>query len=952
MREKMEKKDFEYEIALSFAGEQRDYVEKISRELTRLNVKHFYDYNEQVNLWGKNLTQYLDSVYFEKALYFVPFISKEYVKKVWTRLEISSALDRNMNESLPDFQQYILPVRFDDTRVPGIVGSIAYIDATKSTPKELARMLYEKIHENNKIAGTDSEKDNTQFLSTNYNNKINADKLKAMKSIYSLQHQSHAMVVYGEKGLGKRSCIQCFIQNKKNVMKISPDTENQFQLKPIIHALKIDTTSVSTNSDLCFEEQIKKEFLSICKKKPAIIYVEKFQDFDSQTAVFLLETTEVLLSRFPAYQTFVIFELDIEENTDSLISFYKLSPSHTDFMYFNRLDTEALKYYFFEVLGNINISDENLTYILDSSFGNIMYLNIAINYLKGENYIRFENGKYVCDNLPSGILTDVLKEFILQRYDRLDQTLKEVLSKSSIIGNVFNAELLSKPFQVINADAILQKIEKISQLIVHPDGLSYSFENNDVYNLIKNSISPELQKEWHKILADYYKKLLKKEQRRKGLKSIDREISALYPIAKHLKYAQNYDVAIIYYLELVSKYERISDYSHELTAIRDIKYMLEYVNWDSLHLDSLEYDVFKAEADCYRNIGEFSKACQVYDECLSYFDIDEFSIPIVELLYPKAYCLYMNGKLDEALKILYHTKEYFEKNNISNLLYMKILSLLASVCDATGDEESQKKYYTRTLEFYKEGQYEQEYYVLLRMASMVWGEEIGINMEKTAEVFFRERNSTRYLAEVLHNIATDHLYMDELEKVSKPINESIGLFDSFGSIAVHYPLNTKGILKMVLDSDYEAAIRIFEQALQYKMEPYSEIVIRTNILNCMNVLGKFEDALKQLEQIDTLIRIQESQHIPVYTIYQNLNWAFYYFHTKDFEKCLQKLDACSKLDYMEPRFKYVYKSLKYKTKKIIGLKTRNTAGTAPKKVYSRSVENGFYFTTLRFYESI
>lgn len=481
----MEKKDFEYEIALSFAGEQRDYVEKISRELTRLNVKHFYDYNEQVNLWGKNLTQYLDSVYFEKALYFVPFISKEYVKKVWTRLEISSALDRNMNESRPDFQQYILPVRFDDTRVPGIVGSIAYIDATKSTPKELARMLYEKIHENNKIAGTDSEKDNTQFLSTNYNNKINADKLKAMKSIYSLQHQSHAMVVYGEKGLGKRSCIQCFIQNKKNVMKISPDTENQFQLKPIIHALKIDTTSVSTNSDLCFEEQIKKEFLSICKKKPAIIYVEKFQDFDSQTAVFLLETTEVLLSRFPAYQTFVIFELDIEENTDSLISFYKLSPSHTDFMYFNRLDTEALKYYFFEVLGNINISDENLTYILDSSFGNIMYLNIAINYLKGENYIRFENGKYVCDNLPSGILTDVLKEFILQRYDRLDQTLKEVLSKSSIIGNVFNAELLSKPFQVINADAILQKIEKISQLIVHPDGLSYSFENNDVYNLIK-----------------------------------------------------------------------------------------------------------------------------------------------------------------------------------------------------------------------------------------------------------------------------------------------------------------------------------------------------------------------------------------------------------------------------------------------------------------------------------
>ena len=53
----MKKQDFEYEVALSFAGEQRDYVEKVSKELTRLNVGHFYDYNEQVNLWGKNLTQ-------------------------------------------------------------------------------------------------------------------------------------------------------------------------------------------------------------------------------------------------------------------------------------------------------------------------------------------------------------------------------------------------------------------------------------------------------------------------------------------------------------------------------------------------------------------------------------------------------------------------------------------------------------------------------------------------------------------------------------------------------------------------------------------------------------------------------------------------------------------------------------------------------------------------------
>ena len=74
----------------------------------------------------------------------------------------------------------------------------------------------------------------------------------------------------------------------------------------------------------------------------------------------------------------MIFELDIEENTNVLVPFYKLPPNHTDFICFDKLSVDDLKTYFFNVLGDITISNENLAYILNSSFGNIMYLNIAI----------------------------------------------------------------------------------------------------------------------------------------------------------------------------------------------------------------------------------------------------------------------------------------------------------------------------------------------------------------------------------------------------------------------------------------------------------------------------------------------------------------------------------------------------------------------------------------------
>ena len=49
---------------------------------------------------------------------------------------------------------------------------------------------------------------------------IHDDELEIMENIYSSNKRSHALIVYGEKGLGKRSCIQYFLQKKNNIIKI------------------------------------------------------------------------------------------------------------------------------------------------------------------------------------------------------------------------------------------------------------------------------------------------------------------------------------------------------------------------------------------------------------------------------------------------------------------------------------------------------------------------------------------------------------------------------------------------------------------------------------------------------------------------------------------------------------------------------------------------------------
>jgi hypothetical protein len=130
-----------YEVVLSFAGEDREYVEKVAEYLKNNNVKVFYDKYEEVTLWGKDLTEHLDKVYRGSARYCVMFVSKNYANKVWTSHERRSALAKAIEEK----EEYILPARFDDTEIPGLRHTISYVDLSKKTPDKLGKMILQKL---------------------------------------------------------------------------------------------------------------------------------------------------------------------------------------------------------------------------------------------------------------------------------------------------------------------------------------------------------------------------------------------------------------------------------------------------------------------------------------------------------------------------------------------------------------------------------------------------------------------------------------------------------------------------------------------------------------------------------------------------------------------------------------------------------------------------------------
>jgi AbiJ N-terminal domain 3/TIR domain len=130
-----------YEVVLSFAGEDRDYVFAVAEILRENEIQLFYDNYEEVYLWGKNLVEHLHKVYSSSARYCVMFISKHYAEKVWPTHERRSAFEKAISAK----EEYILPARFDDTEIPGLSTHVSYIDLRKKTPQQFAEIIIQKL---------------------------------------------------------------------------------------------------------------------------------------------------------------------------------------------------------------------------------------------------------------------------------------------------------------------------------------------------------------------------------------------------------------------------------------------------------------------------------------------------------------------------------------------------------------------------------------------------------------------------------------------------------------------------------------------------------------------------------------------------------------------------------------------------------------------------------------
>jgi len=134
---------FDYDVALSFAGEDRHYAKELCKILKNYGKKVFYDKSEKHKLWGEDLYTFLYDLYRLRAKYCVIFISEHYARKTWTNHERKAAQERAFKEN----KTYILPIKLDNTEIPGISTTTGYLNWFDEGPKSIASILLRKLNE-------------------------------------------------------------------------------------------------------------------------------------------------------------------------------------------------------------------------------------------------------------------------------------------------------------------------------------------------------------------------------------------------------------------------------------------------------------------------------------------------------------------------------------------------------------------------------------------------------------------------------------------------------------------------------------------------------------------------------------------------------------------------------------------------------------------------------------
>ncbi|MBV9926428.1 MAG: tetratricopeptide repeat protein [Acidobacteria bacterium] len=139
----MEPTDRRFRIALSFAGEKRDFVEQVATILAERFGEEaiLYDKFYVAEFARARLGRYLPKLYHEQSDLVVVVLCLDYPRKEWCGLEWDAIFDLLKRRR----EGEVLLSRFEQAGVEGLYSDAGFVELDDKTPEDFARLILERL---------------------------------------------------------------------------------------------------------------------------------------------------------------------------------------------------------------------------------------------------------------------------------------------------------------------------------------------------------------------------------------------------------------------------------------------------------------------------------------------------------------------------------------------------------------------------------------------------------------------------------------------------------------------------------------------------------------------------------------------------------------------------------------------------------------------------------------
>ena len=166
-----------FDVALSFAGEIRPYVEQLADELAKVlgQDRVLYDKFHEAEFARNDLGLYLPMLYREQSALIVPILTTDYAEKQWTGWEWTHIFTLLTNED----NIRVMPCRFHRATVRGLTPASGFIELDDKTPFQAAQLILRRLTLNH-AAGPPLDRKEASLLAPSEAANLLSEKIIAM----------------------------------------------------------------------------------------------------------------------------------------------------------------------------------------------------------------------------------------------------------------------------------------------------------------------------------------------------------------------------------------------------------------------------------------------------------------------------------------------------------------------------------------------------------------------------------------------------------------------------------------------------------------------------------------------------------------------------------------------------------------------------------------------------